>query len=43
MEGDEVSFFNKIGRALVRDDCCAGVAIKREYHHTLLYFLNVIK
>ena len=40
MEGDEFSFFTNIGRAVARDDCCSGVAIKRSYHHPRLYFLN---
>ena len=26
----------------VADDCCAGVAIKRSYHHPRLYFLDAI-
>ena len=43
IEGDEVSFFTNIGRAIAGDDCCAGVAIKSSYHHPRLNFLYTIK
>ena len=41
-EGDEVCFFTNIGRAVARDDYCAGVAVKRSYHLPRLYFLDAI-
>ena len=31
-EGEEVRFVTNIVRAVARDDCCAGVAIKYSYH-----------
>ena len=43
MEGDEVSFFTNIGKAVAGDNCCAGIAIKSSYHPPRLYFLNAIK
>ena len=42
IEGDETHFFSNIGWAVAGDDCCAGVAIKRKYHHPWLYFLCAI-
>ena len=43
IEGDEVCFVSNIGRSEIGDECCAGVAIKRGYHHPGLYFLDAIK
>ena len=40
IEGDGVSFFTNIGRAVAGDDCCAGVT--SSYHYPRLYFLYVI-
>ena len=41
-ESDEFNFFTYISRAIAGDDCCAGVAIERGYHHPKLYFLYAI-
>ena len=42
IESDEVSFLTNIGKAVVGDDLCAGVAIKSCYHHPRLYFLDAV-
>ena len=40
--GNAVCFFTIMGSAVTRGDCWTGVAIKRSYHHLLLYFLDFI-
>ena len=42
VEGDDLSFFTNLGRAVTGDDCYTEVATKCSYHHPWVYFLYAI-
>ena len=43
IKDDEVSLITNISMAVAVDYYCAGVSIKRSYHHPRLYFLDAIQ
>ena len=43
IEGNDVRFITGIRGAAEWDDCCIGISIKWNTHHSQLDFLNAIK